>query len=61
VVVGDDGALARIAEMIPDVLRLPRNGINQMLEISKQLRHPGDLIRRQANNPAKALECLPRP
>jgi hypothetical protein len=60
VVVGDDVALARLAEMVPDLPALGRKSTKEILEISNQIRHPDDLISQQANDLAKAHERLPQ-
>jgi hypothetical protein len=44
VVVGDYDALARIAEMMPDLPRFTRKSTQEVLEIAGRIRHPDDMI-----------------
>jgi hypothetical protein len=60
VVVGDDDALARIAERVPDLPGLSRKSTEEILEISDRIRHPGDMISQRANDLARARERLPQ-
>jgi hypothetical protein len=59
VVVGDYDALARTAEMMPDLPGLTRKSTDEILEISSRIRHPDDLISQHAKDMAQARERLP--
>jgi Domain of unknown function (DUF4253) len=60
VVVGDDDALVRVAEMAPDVPGFVRKSTAEILKIADQLRHPDDLMRQHSIDMAKARERLPQ-
>src|SRR5882757_2807199 len=53
-------ALARIAEMVPDIPGFARKSTEEVLEISNRIRHPDDMISQHANDLAKARERLPQ-
>ncbi|MGO9935948.1 MAG: hypothetical protein ACLPV8_29665 [Steroidobacteraceae bacterium] len=60
VVVGDDDALVRVAEMVPDSPGFVRKSTAEILKIADQLRHPEDLMRQHSIDMAKAHERLPQ-
>jgi hypothetical protein len=57
-VIGNDQALVRIAEMLAAVQRSRRSG--DILERAASIRHPGDLIQHRASEFAQSLERLRR-
>lgn len=59
-VLGDYDALARIAEMVPDMPGFARKSTEEIFEISNRIRHPDDMICQHANDLAKARERLPQ-
>jgi hypothetical protein len=59
VVVGDYDALARIAEMVPDMPGFARKSTEEILEVATRIRHPDDMISQHAKDMAQARERLP--
>ena len=47
-VVGDYDALARIAEMVPDMPGFARKSTEEILEVATRIRHPDDMISQHA-------------
>src|ERR1700733_7034020 len=59
VVVGDYDALARIAEMVPDMPGFARKSTEEILEVATRIQHPDDMISQHAKDMAQARERLP--